>query len=111
MAGRITLGYEPNQGNLVLSDSADFICSLTEDGTTWPTGSTCRVEFPDLSGIGPYTATVDVTTATASFDLDKTVTTDVLIPSGTRFRIYLVKGTGGSASDFLWFFGKVKREE
>ncbi len=107
----VTLGYEPNKGNLILSDGADFICTLTESGTTWTTGSTCRIEFPDLTGIGPYSATVDVSTATAAFSLDKSVTTDDLIPAGTRFHIYLVKGTGSDAADFLWFNGKVKREE
>lgn len=102
------LGYESNTGQLLLSEGADFICTLQEEGATWPALSTCRLEFPDLSGIGPYSATVTVGTATAVFNLDKTVTTAALIPGGSHFRIYLVKGT---TADFLWFHGNVKRVE
>lgn len=102
------LGYSPNVATLVLSEGADWVCTLQEENTTWPTGTTCRIEFPELSGVGPYTATVTLATATAVFLLDKADTTADDIPSGSLFRIYLVKGT---TADYLWFHGKVKRKE
>ncbi len=102
----IKLGYEPNDGQLILSEGADWVCSLQETDTTWPDGTTCRLEFPDLTGVGPFSATVTEETATASFVLQESVTTADNIPGGERFWIYLVK-----ENDFLWFKGKVKRDE
>ena len=102
----IELGYTPNKGNLVLSEGADWVCSLQEKGVTWPEGTTCRLEFPDLDSVGPYSATVSEETATAAFVLQETDTRAADIPAGTKFRIYLVKD-----DDFLWFYGAVKRYE
>lgn len=108
----IKLGYVPNTGALVLSEGADFVCSLQEvqdDGVTpvvWPEDTTCRIEFPELDGIGPYSATVVEATGTASFVLQETVTLPEDIPDKTPFHIYLVK-----ENDFLWFHGKVDRKE
>lgn len=102
----IDLGYKPNVGKLILSEGADWVCTLWEKGATWPEGTTCRLEFPDLSGVGPFAAVVTTENATASFVLQETVTTEANIPAGTAFRIYLVK-----TNDFLWFRGKVAREE
>lgn len=103
-----SLGFTPNQEPLILSEGADFICTLQEKNTTWPASTTCRIEFPDLDGIGPYSATVTVATATAVFALDKTVTTAELIPGGSKYRLYLVKS---GTTDYLWFYGNVKRKE
>jgi len=102
----IELGYKPNKGNLILSEGADFVTSLQEKGVTWPEDTECRLEFPDLSGVGPFAAVVTEETATASFVLQETVTTADNIPAGSKFRIYLVK-----ENDFLWFYGKVVRDE
>lgn len=102
----VKLGYEPNDGTLILSEGADWVCSFQEEGVVWPDGTTCRLEFPDLVGVGPFSATVVEETATASFVLQETVTTEENIPGGERFRIYLVK-----ENDFLWFKGKVVRDE
>lgn len=106
----IKLGYVPNRGDLVLSEGADFVCSLQEvdNGTpvVWPDGTTCRMEFPELTGIGPFNATVSEETGTASFVLDKTVTVGEDILDKTPFHIYLVK-----ENEFLWFQGKVDRQE
>ena len=106
----IKLGYVPNTGALVLSEGADWVCSLQEvDGGTpviWPDGTTCRLEFPELDSIGPFDATVVELSGTASFVLDKTVTVGADILDKTPFHIYLVK-----ENDFLWFQGKVDRKE
>lgn len=102
----VKLGFEPNTGQLILSPDADWICTLVEDGVTWPASTTCRLEFPSLA-VGPYSATVTISTATAAFHLDKTVTGEADIPGDTEFNIYLVKG---GTDDFLWFTGKVKRK-
>lgn len=102
----VKLGYEPNDGVLILSEGADWVCTFQEQSATWPEGTTCRLEFPDLDGVGPYSAIVSEESATAEFVLQETVTTAENIPNGTKFRIYLVK-----ENDFLWFHGKVKRDE
>lgn len=106
----IKLGYEPNRGNLILSEDADFVCSLQEvDGDVpveWPEGTTCVMSFPELDGVGPFSATVSEETGTASFVLDKTVTVAEDIPQHTPFHIHLIK-----ENEFLWFHGKVDRKE
>ena len=102
----IDLGYKPNQGKLILSEGADWVCTFTEENAVWPEGTTCRLEFPDLSGVGPFAAVVIEENATASFVLQETATTAASIPSGSKFRIYLTK-----ENDFLWFYGKVARAE
>lgn len=103
----VKLGYEPNVGELILSEGADWVCSFQESGgLEWPVGTTCVLEFPELTGVGPYSATVTESTSTAVFLLQETETTEENIPSGTLFRIYLHK-----TNDFLWFRGKVKRYE
>jgi|SRR5690606_14691845 len=101
----VKLGYEPNVGELILSEGADWVCSLQEEGATWPVGTECRLEFPELT-VGPYNAVVTESTATAAFVLQETETLETSIPQGTPFHIYLNK-----ENDFLWFQGKVKRKE
>jgi hypothetical protein len=103
----VKLGYEPNVGELILSEGADWVCTFQESGgAAWPDPTTCRLEFPDLDGVGPFSAVVDEVSATAEFVLQETDTTADEIPDGTKFGIYLVK-----ENDFLWFKGKVKRKD
>lgn len=105
----VKLGYVPNRGALVLSEGADFVCSLQEvdNGVpvVWPEDTTCRLEFPTLD-VDPIEAVVTEATGSATFILDKTATTATEVPDNSPFHIYLVKD-----EEFLWFHGKVDRKE
>ncbi|AWY05211.1 hypothetical protein SEA_MARGARET_31 [Gordonia phage Margaret] len=107
-------GYDPNEESLILSEGADYVQSYTEKGVQWPPGSTAVLSFPTLSGVGPFPAIVNETApkgGTASFKIPKAQTTAATIPRGTPYRLHLTKNTGAAAVTYLWFRGRVERQD
>ena len=54
-------GFDPNEDSLILSEDAAYIATfmeLTDD--PWPEGTTCRLSFPTLPGVGPYYASINL---------------------------------------------------
>ncbi|QCW22033.1 hypothetical protein SEA_YAKULT_29 [Gordonia phage Yakult] len=106
-------GYDPNEESLILSEGADYVQSYTEKGVPWPEGTTAVLSFPDKA-VGPFTATVNESApkgGTASFKIPKAQTGAATLPRGTAYRLHLTKGTGSTAVTYLWFRGKVERQD
>ena len=97
-----TLGYKPIKGTLLLSDGADWVCTLTT-GDVWPEGTTVWCEVGDLP---QWDAVVDEPTGTAAFVVQSDVTDPV--ESGEPFTIYL-RYPSSPTAEYAWFEGKVKR--
>lgn len=96
------LGFKPNKGKLLLSDGADWICSLST-GEVWPAGTTCWVQVGDLA---PWNAVVTEATGTASFKIESTITDDVA--DGTEYTVYLRYPTSPT-TEYAWFEDRVQR--
>ena len=99
------LGFRPNRGTLILSEGADWICSI-DSPDVWEPGTEVWVEFPDLDI--RWDATVDPLTGVAGFKTEQSETTAEKVPNGSVFRLFF-KAPGEPSAEYLWFVGKVKR--
>lgn len=98
------LGYVPNPGSIVLSDGADWVCSLWEEGVSWEEGTEVWVVIGDST----FDAVVTESEARASFLVQST---DVdPIADGTKFTVYMRKPTTPT-TEYAWFIGTVKRRD
>lgn len=113
-------GFDPNEDSLILSQDAAYVATFMEiTEEPWPPETTCVLSFPDLTGVGPYYATINsygsITTpggtvysgGIASFLVPETDTDIVKIPRNTRYRIHLTK----NGVPYLWYRGKVERQD
>ena len=99
------LGFRPNRGTLILSEGADWICSI-DSPDAWEPGTEVWVEFPELDI--RWDATVDPLTGVAGFKTEQSETTAENVPNGSVFRLFF-KTPGDPSAEYLWFVGKVKR--
>ena len=99
------LGFRPNRGTLILSEGADWICSI-DSPDAWEPGTEVWVEFPELDI--RWDATVDPLTGVAGFKAEQSETTAENVPNGSVFRLFF-KTPGDPSAEYLWFVGKVKR--
>ena len=67
------LGYKPLRGKLLLSDGADWVCTLST-GVAWPTGTLVWCKVGDLP---QWDAVVTEVTGTAAFKVES-ATTDLV---------------------------------
>lgn len=101
------LGFTPGYETIVLSKGSDWVCNLTDQGGSWPEGTTCWVEIDGLED--PITATVTASTATASFLAQSDIVDTVR--SGAGFDLYLRYPTTPDSTEYTWFCGHVSRAE
>jgi hypothetical protein len=95
----INLGLMPEALRVILSDGADFLCTLQLDDD-WPVGTALSLTFD--SGITAWTATIGGTDAV--FSVDKAVTD--LVPDGTAAKLVYTNGS----TDQVWAVGTVVRK-
>lgn len=97
----VTLGYTPNKATLLLSEGADWVCSLSEGGP-WPAGTEVWCEV----GGERWDADVSAEDGVAVFRVESAETD--LIATRAAFRIYY-SIPGSPSTEYLWFTGNVKR--
>ena len=98
------LGYKPNNGTLILTKGADWVCAIQDSGVVWPSGTECWI----VIGSTNYNATVDPLTATASFVIQSDVCDN--IKNGTKFTVYM-QYPGSPTTEYAWFIGSVSRKD
>ncbi|QNJ57077.1 hypothetical protein L3Y21_gp033 [Gordonia phage Rabbitrun] len=96
------LGYRPLKGRLILTDGADWVCTLST-GDVWPEGTTVWAKVGNLP---QWDAQVVEETGTATFVV-QAATTDT-VADNTPYIIYL-RHPGSPTTEFAWFQDKVSR--
>ncbi|MFI6168860.1 hypothetical protein ACIBCN_18915 [Nocardia sp. NPDC051052] len=103
------LGFEPTTRALVLSRGADFIQPVVpDDGAVFPTGTAVRIVVVTSSETVLATWEAVVTVREAMF----TVASEFadLIPAGAKYRMYVSYPTTPT-TEYLWFYGQVRRKQ
>lgn len=95
------LGYKPLKGKLLLSDGADWVCTLST-GEVWPSGTAVWCQI----GEQRWDAIVTPVTGTAAFTVESDVTDS--IASGTPYTVYL-QFPGAPSVEYAWFEDVVRR--
>lgn len=100
MSDANSLGIKPETSRIVLTEGADFYCTLTLS-SNWPVGTSLTIVFPDLA----TTWTASISTTNAVFSVDKASTTADAVPDGSRWQLKYINGT----TDQTWMLGTVVR--
>ncbi|MCM6774666.1 hypothetical protein NDR87_12965 [Nocardia sp. CDC159] len=109
MTEQTQLGYDPTSRTLVLSKGADFVHTLAlADGAFFPSGTTVRIVLFDAAERTLDTWNAVLTNTEAKFVVQSDFAD--AIPSGAKYRLYVSYPTTPS-TEYLWFYGAVRRKQ
>ncbi|MFI9506967.1 hypothetical protein [Nocardia sp. NPDC052566] len=103
------LGYDPSNRTLVLSKGADFVHTVAlADGGVFPTGSVVRIVLLDATETVLDTWNAAIAQGEARFVIQAELAD--LIPAGAKYRLYVSYPTTPT-TEYLWFYGVVRRKQ
>ncbi|MFC4126449.1 LtfC-like domain-containing protein [Nocardia rhizosphaerae] len=109
MATAKQLGHDPTNLTLVLSKGADFVHTLAlPAGSVFPSGSAVRIVVLD-NGDNEIANWQAVLTETEARFVVQAELADI-VPAGAKYRLYVSYPTTPS-TEYLWFFGAVRRKQ
>ncbi|QIS16587.1 DUF7264 domain-containing protein [Nocardia arthritidis] len=109
MTDQKQLGFDPINRTLVLSKGADFVHTVAlADGPGFPTGTAVRIILLDATETVLDTWSAVLTTTEARFVIQSELAD--LIPAGAKYRLYVSYPTTPT-TEYLWFYGAVRRKQ
>ncbi|GAB4582316.1 LtfC-like domain-containing protein [Nocardia sp. IFM 10818] len=103
------LGYDPTNLTLVLSKGADFMHTFAlAPGSEFPTGTQVRIQMLNATDAVLATWNAKVTATEAAFAIQSDLAD--AIPTGAKYRLYVSYPTTPT-TEYLWFFGVVRRKQ
>ncbi|MFR9750502.1 hypothetical protein ACL02S_05650 [Nocardia sp. 004] len=103
------LGYDPSNLTLVLSKGADFVHTIAlEPGSVFPDGTQVRIEVLNAADavLDTWPAVIDGQDAVFTVQSERADA----IPTGAKYRLYVSYPTTPT-TDYLWFFGAIRRKQ
>lgn len=109
MADQKQLGYDPTNLTLILSKGADFVHTVAlSSGVVFPTGTKVRIVLSNASEAVLDTWQAVVSDVEAKFVIQSDLAD--AIPAGAKYRLYVSYPTTPT-TEYLWFFGAVRRKQ
>lgn len=103
------LGYDPTNLTLVLSKGADFTHTIAlEAGSQFPIGTKVRIDLLTSADavLDTWNAVVGLGEAVFTVQSDRADA----IAAGAKYRLYVSYPTTPT-TEYLWFFGAVRRKQ